>query len=64
MLENVLKEIERVISQIHFATLDMRSLEYGELNLLRQDAEMEHKAKTLIKALREEADIIESFMAD
>ena len=64
MLENVLKEIERAISQIHFATLDMRSLEYGELNSLKQDIEMENKAKTLIKALREEADTIESFMAD
>lgn len=64
MLENVLKEIERAISQIHFATLDMRSLEYGELNLLRQDAEIENKAQTLIKALKEEAEIIESFIAN
>lgn len=63
MLDNVLKEIERAISQIHFATLDMRSLEYGEINLLRTDANIENKAKTLIKALREEADTIESFMA-
>ena len=64
MLENVLKDIERAISQIHFATLDMRSLEYEELNLLRQDAEIENKAQTLIKALREEAETIESFMAN
>lgn len=58
MLRDNLKEIERAICQIHFATLDMRSLEDVRSNMLEEKVD-ENRIKKIITGLQEESKTIE-----
>lgn len=58
MLRDNLKEIERAICQIHFATLDMRSLGDVRGSMLEEGVD-ENRIKMILTGLQEETKTIE-----